>query len=91
LLSEVELVCDRVAILLAGEVVAAGAPADLAASRGVEVETEDGVRSFPGARRRDVPRIVDELVREGRRIYAVRSLTSTLEETYLDAVGDESG
>ncbi len=91
LLSEVELVCDRVAILLAGEVVAAGAPADLAASRGVEVETEDGVRSFPGARREDVPGIVDELVRDGRRIYAVRSLTSTLEETYLDAVGDESG
>jgi hypothetical protein len=49
------------------------------------------VRSFPGARRKDVPGIVDELVRDGRRIYAVRSLTSTLEETYLDAVGDESG
>jgi ABC-2 type transport system ATP-binding protein len=91
LLSEVELVCDRVTILLAGEVVAAGAPTELAASRGVEVETEEGVRSFPGATREDVPRIVDELVRDGRRIYAVRSLTSTLEETYLEAVGDESG
>jgi hypothetical protein len=34
---------------------------------------------------------VDELVRDGRRIYAVRALTSTLEETYLEAVGDESG
>jgi ABC-2 type transport system ATP-binding protein len=91
LLSEVELVCDRVAILLAGEVVAAGAPAELAAPRGVEVETEEGVRSYAGATREDVPRIVDELVRDGRRIYAVRALTSTLEETYLEAVGDESG
>ena len=90
LLSEIELVCDRVAILLAGEVVAAGAPADLAAARGVEVETEAGLRSFPGATREDAPRIVDELVRDGHRIYAVRALTSTLEETYLEAVGDES-
>jgi ABC-2 type transport system ATP-binding protein len=91
LLSEIELVCDRVAILLAGEVVSAGSPAELAAPRGVEVETEDGTRSYPGATREDVPRIVDELVRDGRRIYAVRALTSTLEETYLEAVGDESG
>jgi ABC-2 type transport system ATP-binding protein len=91
LLSEVELVCDRVAILLAGEVVAAGSPAQLAAPRGVEVETEEGVRSYPVATREDVPRIVDGLVRDGRRVYAVRALTSTLEETYLEAVGDESG
>jgi ABC-2 type transport system ATP-binding protein len=90
LLSEVELVCDRVAILLGGEVVAAGAPSELAASRGVEVETEDGTRSYPGASREDVPRIVEELVRDGHRIYSVRTLTSTLEETYLEAVGDES-
>jgi ABC-2 type transport system ATP-binding protein len=90
LLSEVELVCDRVAILLGGEVVSAGAPSELAASRGVEVETEDGTRSYPGASREDVPRIVEELVRDGHRIYSVRTLTSTLEETYLEAVGDES-
>ena len=91
LLSEIELVCDRVAILLAGEVVSAGSPAELSAPRGVEVETEEGTRSYPGATREDVPRIVDELVRAGRRIYAVRALTSTLEETYLEAVGDEGG
>ena len=90
LLSEIELVCDRVVILLGGEVVAAGAPAELAAPRGVEVETEDGRQSYPAASREDVPRIVAELVHAGRRIYAVRVLTSTLEETYLEAVGDES-
>ena len=43
LLSEVELVCDRVAILLGGEVVAAGTPHELAQPRGVELETDEGV------------------------------------------------
>jgi iron complex transport system ATP-binding protein len=38
LLSEIELVCDRVAILRAGEVVAAGSPAELSQPRGVELE-----------------------------------------------------
>src|SRR5262249_50857256 len=37
LLSEVELVCDRVVILLGGEVVAAGTPHELARPRGVEL------------------------------------------------------
>ncbi len=51
LLSEVELVCDRVAILLGGAIVAGGTPAELARPRGVEVETGGGVRAFPDARR----------------------------------------
>jgi ABC-2 type transport system ATP-binding protein len=88
LLSEVELVCDRVAILLAGELVAAGTPAELSEARGVEIETASGIRSFPGARRDDVPRLVEELV--GERIYGVRVLTSTLEDVYLEAVGGET-
>jgi ABC-2 type transport system ATP-binding protein len=89
LLSEVELVCDRVVILLAGKVVAAGAPAELAQPRGIEVETDRGRRIVPGARD-DVPRIVEELVRGGERVYEARLLTSTLEEVYLDAVGGET-
>ena len=48
LLSEVELVCDRVAILSAGQVVAEGAPSDLTRPRGLEVETATGVRGLPG-------------------------------------------
>ena len=48
LLSEVELVCDRVAILSAGLVVAEGAPSDLTRPRGLEVETATGVRVLPG-------------------------------------------
>jgi ABC-2 type transport system ATP-binding protein len=89
LLSEVELVCDRVTILRAGEVVAAGSPAELSRARGVELETDDGVRRIEGATREDAPRLVAEAVSSGRRVYGVRVLTSTLEDTYLEAVGDE--
>ena len=91
LLSEVELVCDRVVILSRGRVVAAGKPADLARPRGVEVDTDDGVRRFPEAGREDAPRIVADLVARGERVYGVRVLATTLEEIYLSAVGDQPG
>jgi ABC-2 type transport system ATP-binding protein len=90
LLSEIELVCDRVAILLAGEVVAAGTPAELARPRGVELETDEGAHTIAGATREDAPRLVAEAVAAGRKVYGVRVLTSTLEETYLEAVGGET-
>src|ERR671930_854603 len=64
LLSEVELVCDRVVILLGGEVVAAGSPAELARPRGVEIDTDGGTEVHPGAGREDVPRLVECLVRD---------------------------
>jgi ABC-2 type transport system ATP-binding protein len=89
LLSEIELVCDRVAILRAGKVVAAGSPAALSRPRGVELETDEGARTVEGATREDAPRLVAEAVAAGRRVYGVRVLTSTLEDTYLEAVGDE--
>jgi ABC-2 type transport system ATP-binding protein len=87
LLSEVELVCDRVAILVGGQIVARGTPAELARPRGVEVDTGDGVRAFPAAGRDDVPRIVADLVASGEQVYGVRLLASTLEDAYLEAVG----
>jgi ABC-2 type transport system ATP-binding protein len=90
LLSEVELVCDRVAILLAGEVVAAGSPQELSRPRGVELETDEGIRRVEGAVREDVPRLVAEAVAAGRQVYGVRVLTSTLEDVYLEAVGGET-
>jgi len=90
LLSEIELVCDRVAILLDGNVVAAGTPAELSRPRGVELETDEGVRTVEGATREDAPRLVAEMVAAGRRVYGVRVLTSTLEDTYLEAVGGET-
>ncbi len=90
LLSEIELVCDRVAILLGGELVAAGTPAELSRPRGVELETDEGVHRIDGAVREDAPRLVAEAVAAGRQVYGVRVLTSTLEDTYLEAVGGET-
>jgi ABC-2 type transport system ATP-binding protein len=86
LLSEVELVCDHVAIMRAGRVVTAGRPEDLARARGVEVESASGTRTFPDAEREDAPRIVAELVAAGERVYEVRVLRSTLEDVYVKAV-----
>ena len=40
------------------------------------------------ARREDVPEIVARLVAEGERVYGVRVVRGTLEDAYLDAVGD---
>jgi ABC-2 type transport system ATP-binding protein len=90
LLSEVELVCDRVTILLGGEVVAAGTPAELSRPKGVELETDEGTRRVEGAMREDAPRLVAEAVAAGLRVYGVRVLTSTLEDVYLEAVGGET-
>jgi ABC-2 type transport system ATP-binding protein len=89
LLSEIELVCDRVTILSRGRVVAQGRPADLARPRGVEVDVDGGTRLFAGARREDAPRIVAELVSAGEQVFGVRVLESTLEEIYLEAVGED--
>ena len=88
LLSEVELVCDRVAIIARGEVVAAGTPAELSTPGGVEVETAAGARVLADASREDAPRIVRELVAAGEEVYGVRVLTSSLEDAYLEAVGE---
>jgi ABC-2 type transport system ATP-binding protein len=90
LLSEVELVCDHVAILRGGEVVAAGAPHDLAKPRGIELETDEGTRLVEGATREDAPRLVAEAVAAGRQVYGVRVLTSTLEDVYLEVIGGET-
>ena len=87
LLSEVELVCDRVTIIARGEVVAAGTPAELSHAGGVEVETGRGTRHFAQATREEIPRIVRELVEAGEDVYEVRVLRSSLEDKYLEVVG----
>src|SRR5215216_3901445 len=88
LLSEVELVCDRVAIIARGEVVAAGTPDELSRPGGVEVQTASGTRVFEHAGRDDAPAIVRELVAAGEEVYEVRVLRSSLEDAYLEAVGE---
>jgi ABC-2 type transport system ATP-binding protein len=87
LLSEVELVCDRVVIIARGRAVTEGTPDALTRQGGVEIDLEDGTRHFPDAGRDDVPGIVAQLVAEGERVYGVRVVRGTLEEAYLDAVG----
>jgi ABC-2 type transport system ATP-binding protein len=85
LLSEVELVCDRVVIITRGKVVAHGRPDELTHSRGVAVETDAGEQLFDIGRD-EVPALVARLVAEGRQIYGVSVIRSTLEEAYLEAV-----
>ena len=86
LLSEVELVCDRVAIIAKGRLVAAGTPAELTRPAGVEVETAGGIKTLPASSREEVPELVARLVAAGERVYGVRVLRSTLEDEYLAAV-----
>jgi ABC-2 type transport system ATP-binding protein len=86
LLSEVELVCDRVAIIARGNLVAGGTPDELSRPAGVEIDTGTGTHRFPTASREDVPRIVADLVAGGEPIYGVRVLRSSLEDAYLAAV-----
>jgi ABC-2 type transport system ATP-binding protein len=88
LLSEIELVCDRVVILSRGRVAAAGRPSDLTRAGGLEVSTGEGIKLFPDARRDDAPRIIAELVAAGEAIYEVRLLRNTLEDVYLEAVNE---
>ncbi len=86
LLGEVELVCDTVTIIDSGRVVAAGAPAELAGQRAVEVETDAGVVRREGLGRDAIPALVRELVAAGRDVYEVRTVGSTLEDAYVEVV-----
>jgi ABC-2 type transport system ATP-binding protein len=90
LLSEIELVCDRVVIINRGRVVAQGTPDELTAAGGVEIETGSGTHRYQ-AGREEIPALVAELVAAGERVYEVRAVRSTLEEVYLEAVEGEMG
>jgi ABC-2 type transport system ATP-binding protein len=89
LLSEVELICDRVAILYRGKLVTEGVPAELTRGSGVEVETASGNRRFDDTGREQIPELVERLVAEGERIFAVREVSSTLEDFYIETVGGD--
>jgi ABC-2 type transport system ATP-binding protein len=89
LLSEVELVCDRVAILARGKLVASGAMNELTQARGLEVETGAGVRLIADVGREQVPQVVRDLVAAGEEVYSVRLVRSTLEETFLELTGGD--
>ena len=89
LLSEVELLCDRVLILNKGRIVAEGDPQEMIAARGVEVETAGGTRVFPDVSRDDIPKLVAELAAAGERIFEVRPNRPTLEDVYIETVGTD--
>ena len=91
LLSEVELVCDRVVIVDRGATIAEGAPSDLVVPGGVEIETAEGPRRYPEAGREDIPDLIAGLVGEGERIYGARVVAGSLEDTYLGLVGAQEG
>jgi ABC-2 type transport system ATP-binding protein len=86
LLGEVEQVCDRVAIVARGRLVAQGSPRELSVAGGVEIETAQGTQVFAEAARDDVPQLVARLVAEGEQIYGVRVVRGTLEDAYVRAV-----
>ncbi|MGI8632610.1 MAG: ABC transporter ATP-binding protein [Solirubrobacterales bacterium] len=86
LLGEVELVCDRVAIIAGGTLVAEGSPQELTRPEGVAVATGSGERLFPGTSRDEIPALVARLVAEGEQIYGVTAVRSSLEDAYLSLI-----
>src|SRR5438270_4184294 len=79
LLSEIELVCDRVTILRAGEVVVAGSPAELSRPRGLELETDDRVPTLEGATRKHAELLVSMAVATTCRGYVIIGMTTHME------------
>lgn len=114
LLSEMELMCDRVAIIQAGKLIdvrpVRDTSMDTAAERAVSIEVSDGFQAvqvithaFPDLAaveseghielqliREQVPDIIHALAVNGIRIYGVRDVSKTLEETFLEITGGES-
>jgi ABC-2 type transport system ATP-binding protein len=88
LLGEVELLADRVVLIDAGRVVTAGTVEALTAGHGVTLETDQGRVEHPNASREDIPALVAQLVADGRQVFAVIPHRSTLEDLYLELVGD---
>jgi ABC-2 type transport system ATP-binding protein len=110
LLTEVEQVCDRVAVVDRGRVIAMGTMDELRGGghtvrirvTGLDGRLDDLVRGYGdvdpegdwytirGIDDEMVPRLVDELVRAGGRVYAVEPRHQTLEDRFLELLGDGS-
>lgn len=103
LLSEVEQICDRLAVVDHGRVIATGTMAEILGQDGavrVRVTGLDAARraglrefgtaddegewlTFRGLKPGRVPDLVDAIVREGGRVYAVEPRHETLEDRFL--------
>ena len=107
LLSEVEQVCDRVAIVNRGRVVASGRLSELLAGHAArlrvaglsaaeraslsgfgDVRDEDGWLVVQGCEPERVPDLVAAVVGVGARVYAVEPRTGSLEQLFLELLGD---
>jgi ABC-2 type transport system ATP-binding protein len=110
LLSEVEQVCDRVAVIDRGRVIAMGSLDELrgeqntlrlriaglgeegqaALRRAGTVEPAGDWYTVRGMAAEAVPELVAELVRLGGRVYAVEPSRQTLEDRFLQLLGESS-
>jgi ABC-2 type transport system ATP-binding protein len=88
LLGEVELLADRVVLIDAGKVVTAGTVNELTSGFGVTIETDQGRVEHQGVDRDGVAALVADLVGSGRHVFSVVPHRSTLEDLYLELVGD---
>lgn len=111
LLSEVEQVCDRVAVINRGRVIAMGTMDELRGRRNIirlrlgsvsadavdrirasgEVDVEVDGYTISGIRREDVPPLVADLIGLGVAVYAVEPRNQSLEDRFLELLGDADG
>jgi len=107
LLTEVEMVCDRVAMVDRGRVIATGTLDELLGGHacriratGLDVAQRQALRAFGdvdddgewivvrGLEPERVPELVAEIVRQGGRVYAVEPRQQTLEDRFLQLLGE---
>jgi ABC-2 type transport system ATP-binding protein len=111
LLSEVEQICDRLAVVDHGRVIATGTMAQILGQDGavrvrvtglpaagraglrtfgsLEVEDEGEWLTFRGLNPDGVPELVDAIVHQGGRVYAVEPRHETLEDRFLQLLKEQ--
>jgi ABC-2 type transport system ATP-binding protein len=109
LLSEVEQICDRLAVVDHGRVIATGTMAQILGQDGAvrvrvtglpatiraglnafgNLEDEGEWLTFRGLNPDRVPQLVDEIVRQGGRVYAVEPRHETLEDRFLQLLKEQ--
>ena len=86
-----EEICDAFGFIKEGSLIVSGTKEALIESaleeRSVEISTDQGPERYTIASREDISRRVEELVREGRKIYEVREPRPSLEEVYFRYLG----
>jgi ABC-2 type transport system ATP-binding protein len=110
LLSEVEQICDRLAVVDHGRVIATGTMAEILGRDGAvrvrltgldagqrqaldgfgSVDDEGEWLTFRGLEPQRVPELVNAIVAQGGRIYAVEPRQETLEDRFLQLLRDEA-